>query len=524
MKGEEGEQLANLNARTDQTGRIRKTQSWRSQISNKRIYILALIEKSLIFSVYAAVESQIGFFLDIFCNKNNFNCSKDTKQASMSVMSSITFFTSTLTYIMYPFIFKLNPKTTINLAKLGLAFSILIFCFGPFWALFVGRTLMGIFVEFCHVVAHWMIYQVALPQHKEFAVASILVVGTAVSLALTLLSYVDTGGWWMWRLVNSAPAILLIALVFIDMSVLKNVNGLDFLQSTMHKDVVVKQLSTYYEKATSIEILKLFNKKRETQTKKKIVGEGTKQSLWSEMKLHDKELINSTLVAVFGVGCFSDVFFYNGIYIGSHSLNNKEDVKASKEILFVGGVAYFIGSLLLMLFKFNKKRKTLIMVSQLIAILSFCLAAFGYLVDQLWIARMAIVPGCVFFGYIRVTTYLYIVDVCIPSLISIPLLFLRLSLAIILLVFPLVINFENSTKEQVGRRLIGVALFGFLCLVMTSIFMIETDGLSKVEISNRLRGLPIQEDNKGLGLIESDERVDRKQEEDLFEELQELGK
>ena len=128
-------------------------------------------------------------------------------------------------------------------------------------------------------------------------------------------------------------------------------------------------------------------------------------------------------------------------------------------------------------------------VSQLVSILSLCLASIGYFTSRLWIARLSIISGYISSGYIRSTTYLYIVDVCVPSMISIPLLFMRLSLAIILFLFPLAINFENSSKEEVGWKLLGVAAFGVVCLVVTAVIMIETDGLSKAELSNRLRGI-----------------------------------
>ena len=276
----------------------------------------------------------------------------------MSVLNSITFLTSTITYILYPFLFKLNPKVSLNLAKVGLASSILLFCYGPFWALFVGRTLMGFFAEFCHVVAHWMIYQIALPQHKELVFACVIVFQSGVALTLTFLSYANNGGFWMWRIVNSVPALLLIALVFIDLDFLKKVNGLDYLLSTKTKEQVLKQLSTYYKKSTSRKILKQFIKGKEAKGKAESGGQSlAKTSLWVKIKVNRAEIVNSTLVAFLGVGSFCDVFFYNGIYIGSHLLSNQEEVKASKQILFLGGIAFFVASVLLMVFKFNKKRK-----------------------------------------------------------------------------------------------------------------------------------------------------------------------
>ena len=525
MQREENSQVGDPNTVPDPPLLANRIKSWRSQISNKRVYILAIFEKILVFGCFTTVGCQIGFFLDIFCNENNFNCSKDTKKTSMSVLNSITFLTSTLTYITYPFVFKINPKISIKISKLGLAFSILLFCFGPFWAMFVARTLMGFFAEFCHVVAHWMIYQIALKQHKELVFGCVYVIQGGVILIQTFLSYANNGGYWMWRIENAAPALLLIALVFFDLSVLINVNGLDFLQSRKTYEGVIEQLSTYYTKATSIEILNQFNQEKQTKTDSGLGGvDFDKISIWEQIWLYKRELFNSSLVTFLGVATFCDVFYFNGIYLGSHLLSNKEEVRVTKKAIFIAGVAYFAASVVLMAFKFIKKRKVLMIVSQLGSVLSLCVAAFGYFTNQLWIARLSIISGQISLGYIRITTFLYIVDVCVPSMISIPLLFMRLSSAVILFVFPLAINFENSSTKQVGWKLLGVAAFALVCVVVTACFMIETDGLSKGEISKKLRGL-----EQGGALNRLKERdvdgqiAQEKVERTGYQELQEAG-
>ena len=464
------------------------------QISNRVVYYGALVEKSMILFVFAAFYYQIGFYIDIFCNKSNYNCSVQSKKNVQSNMNSISYVVCMVAYLTYPLTVRFNNKVVYNISKAIFCVSILLFNFGGMWWMSFARVVMGFFSEYCQVTGHWILYQIALPQHREAAIAMMMVTTSVYMVAYSFFSFLDDGGYWTWRVINSGPALLLVLMILVDLTLLRNVNGLDYLLQTKTQKEVVKQLSTYYEEGTAVMMLRE-NYERQSHRHHQGLeslnegGEPFKQiSLWNKVKAKRSHIVNCTIVAFCFMLCFSDAFITNYVFIGSHILDHKEDVKASKMMVFYSSLGFLVTSILLPILKLNKKRKVLLTSNMFICSLCLVVSGLGYRFGKLWLVRTTFIPMAVANGFIYNSYLLYLADICSMDVISIPLAFHRLIMALTQYLLPVFMNFEESPMSLISLRFFILAAISVLSLVVVQFVMIETDGLSPVEINKLVEG------------------------------------
>ena len=504
----------------DQRAATQRSSIKNYRVSNHLVYVSAIVEKALFFLTYGWIYFQVGLYLDIFCNKNNFNCSVSEKKSSLSRMGSFTFVMCIACNLSYPMMADFNPKVLYNIAKLVFAAGFVLFSFGSLSWMLVGRLLMGGFGEFCHVTGHWMLYQIALPQHKEIAVSFMVTMGAVASVGLTFLSSIDGGGLWTWRFVNASPAALLVFLVFMDITLLNKVNGFNFLQTKMDREGVVNQLSTFYERKTAERVLDEFNmaKAEEGQVELEL-DLGNEESSKTEefpapkkkpMPIIEKfsasswEVINSSIMGFLCILAFSDMMITGGVYFGSHRLENQLEVTQSKQALFYGSIGFLVTSICVPIFNLSKKRKLFMLGSQLSCSLCILLCAYGYYTEKLWISRMTLIPLAALNGFLYNAFWLYCADLCPPELISIPVACMRLTLAAILYIYPYYFDFEKSSKHRIFWRLIISAGISLVSFGLTCFLMIETDGLTKEEVYMKLRGIV---NTRRSGVQDGDERA-----------------
>ena len=480
------------------------------ELSNPCIYYTALLEKALFFIPFGFAYFQINLYLDIFCNKNNHNCSNPLKKFSMSSMNSINCVANLLSNIIYPFLARFNPKFVFNASKVIYALSFILFSFGSIRVMIFARFLLGLFGELCHVIAHWMLYQIALPRDKEIAISSILCMQAVAGSTASYFSSFDNGGHWTWRVVNSTPAVLVVVLILVDLTILRKVNGFDYLYRSIKEEEMVDQLATYYQRSTAKVIIEDLKRAKERKNQLEdsanrvpqprsdgshpIEGALTRENknprkqILEKMKVSSAELINCSIMGLLMAFTFNDVMLTGAVYFGSHKLGNRQDVKLSKQAMSYGTSAYLITSFLVPVLKLNKKRKLLMLSSQITCSACIFITAAAYFTKKLWIARMTIIPVSILNGFIFNAIYLYTVDICHPGLISIPFMFLRLATAIVMYAYPYFFDYENSTKRQLFWRLLVMGCVSLVSVGVSSWWMIETDGLSKAEIRVRLRG------------------------------------
>ena len=377
--------------------------------------------------------------------------------------------------------------------------SILLFCFGGLWGMYIGRLLMGFFAEYCHVIAHWMLYQIALPQHREAAIATMMITMAGYSLSFSYFSYLDNGGYWMWRIVNSGPVVLLILMVLVDLTLLKDVNGFDYLLSIKSKEEVLKQLSTYYEKGTAKLMLEDSKGRHAQQNNQEILDLGQeseesssvdqKLTLWQKIKKKRNQILNCSVIAICLKLGLSDPFISNHAFIGSHVLQNKQEVQASKLMMFYSSIAFLITSIMIPIFKLNKKRKALFISSLLTCCLCLMVCGLGYKFEQLWLVRTTFIPVMVSNGFLYNSYFLYLADICSPQVIAIPLICLRIMAGSTQYLFPVYMSFEDSSMRKIAWRFHFLAVVGLVSTVVAHLVMIETDGLAPSEIEAKVNGL-----------------------------------
>ena len=464
------------------------------KISNRVVYYGSLAEKSLIFFVYAGISFQIGFYIDVFCNKNNYSCSTQSIKSLQSSMNSTTYLVSMIAYLIYPLTAEYNNKVVYNISKAAFCVSILLFNFAGMWWMTFARVLMGFFSEYCQVTGHWMLYQIALPQHREAAIAMMMVMMSLYMMAFSYLSFLDDGSYWTWRVVNSGPALLLVLMILVDLTLLRNVNGLDYLLQTKTEKEVVNQLSTYYEEETARMMLRENNERQSHRQGQRLeaLDEERKtfkeSSLWERIKAKRNQIIHCSILGLCVVFNFSDSFMSNYVFIGSHILDHQEDVKASKMMIFYSSIGFLVTSIILPILRLNKKRKILLTSNMLVCFLCLVVSGLGYRFGKLWLVRTTFIPVAVSNGFIYNSFLLYLADLCSMDVISIPLALHRLILATTEYSLPVFMSFEETHMAEISFRFFILAAISALCVVVVQFVMFETDGLSPAEITKMFKG------------------------------------
>ena len=408
-------------------------------------------------------------------------------------MNSIIYVVSMIAYLSYPLTVEFNNKAVYNISKMMLAISILLFNFGGIGGMYVARILMGFSGEYSHVSAHWMLYQIAIPQHREAAIATIAISIAVYMMSFSYFSYLDDGGYWTWRLVNSLPALLLILMIVADLTLFRNINGFDYLLKTKSKEDAIKQLSTYYEEETAKMMLRE-NQERQSQLYTQRIEHSTEysnqegKSIWFKIKQKRSNIINCIIVAFCLMLAFSDPFMTNFVFIGSHQLGHKDDVKASKMMIFYSSIGSLVTSVILPILKLNQKRKLLLTSNMVFCTLCIVVCGLGYRLKKLWLVRATFIPIAASNGFIYNSFMLYLADLCSMDVISIPLAMHRLILAASQYLFPIYMSFEDSTMSQISWRFFILAAISVLSLVAVQFVMIEPDGLSPFEINKLVKG------------------------------------
>ena len=178
----------------------------------------------------------------------------------------------------------------------------------------------------------------------------------------------------------------------------------------------------------------------------------------------------------------------NGLLIGSKELNDTTATQSTKSALSYETISELIAYIVALSFTLTKKRKRSLLVCMSFASLVLFSSSLGYLMQDLRIVRFGMVLLGPSFGFYFPSVHMYTNDLIPASLVPIQLFCVLFVSTIADPLFPLLFNFENSSYGSIGLKFAFLTLVCLISMGLVFVLMIETDGMTRDQVRNLLRG------------------------------------
>ena len=517
----------------------RKDPPANQRLSNKSIYYMGLVERCITYAALQPPFMALTMFFNTISNEKNNNWSKEKREDYNALLTAIFYISCGLGAFIQGSFVDFNTKHVYNISKLLLALTAIPFVFGDIYVMEFSRFLQGMFGEICHVIVMWTSYQIALPRHREVFISSFYVCNLGITVLYSFLSLYDDGGTVYWRLMFLAPSAILVATIVLDYTVCKNINTFTYYLRNFGVDRTVEIVSTYYDDTTARYLTNRFNNLFELQGEKRTLEgvEGERLELQASQNAGERgdntgndyqngdqqkkidywrgprkfiqavkdfkvETFHVFIIAACAMLSMLESFGQFAVLYGAKDLRDLEAVKLTKEYVFW---SYFLGTavaLAIAVFKLNTRRKLAMLVSHGIVVTCFLSVNLAYFLEDLRIARVAILPAEGLHAGIYATLYIYGNDVCPPEVVAIVGLTKRVTAGLLGYVIPKVVHFETLHFQGLARRMLWFSAIAIGSHIALWLVMIETHSVSKENVYRMMRGKRLRKDREETTLDE----------------------
>lgn len=466
----------------------------KQNLSNKIPYYASLFEKCL---TYFSIQTSfliLNYFYPTITNKNNRNWNEEEREEKIGTLTSSFYIGCIIGALISGIFIGFNTKTIYNVFKFLLALTMIPFVLWDYKIMIISRFLQGVIGEVVHVTLMWSVYEIALPKHKTFIYPMLYVSAGLCGLIYSKVSEYDNGDDKFWKIAFLSPVVLLCLSIVLDYVFATRVNTFTYLLKKKGKEFTFNQIRSYYDDVTSKYLIRKYDLEFELQ----IFDEDNQEneSIFYPLKRFFKavvkfrqEVFHLFICSVSVMLCYSEAYSEFSLYFGSKSMENLEEVEASKETVIIYSIGQIIVLFLVGLTGVLKKRKTVVIVSLVSGQIALGVISFGYFTHQLKYARIGVILGSIGGSIIYPTIYLYANDVCPPSVFAITGLTKRLMGSVFGFVFPWYLKFETSSYEEIGYKLLIFIGIGIIGVIVISIIMFESSGMKKSQIYESLRGI-----------------------------------
>ena len=228
-----------------------------------------------------------------------------------------------------------------------------------------------------------------------------------------------------------------------------------------------------------------------------------------ELKYYWRQAIHILIFAVASMLSFNETVYQFSIYYGAKSLNDKQAVKATKNWLIVASITKAVSCFIIGFWAFTKHRRLTLLTSHFLSLLFIALIGLSFFIQDLRLSRLVLAMFPMTTSGVYTVNFLYANDVCRPALFSLNQFINRGLPGLFGILIPVFLRFEELSYQQVAYRIWGLVAVGLCCFVWLYFFMIETSGLSKLEIARYFKSGNLEEKHpkkeEGIDLISQNE-------------------
>lgn len=453
-------------------------------ILNWWLYLVWIYFYSFSNVLFGATTTTINLFYPSYKNYE-FGWDDDEGAKYLSFLSSGNILGLFLSGTVLYFLKNLSPHLIMVICKIFIVLSYLSMVTGIIEVMIVSRFVEGFCIGIIASYSIGCIYEMGYGSHRARLLVLqqiMLVCGILFTLGL---SFLDTGSRVIWRIYY----IILAAITVIDLLLyscfLKGTDSIAVLFRRYGKEHTSKILRNLFSNIATQEKLALI----ENQIKLEDQEIHGNESLF---KVYSYEFRYGIFVSFLMAAVFLEIFNIESMIFLTTDINDTDEVMIAKVILTGYAILEVTLKFIDMYFEFHSKRKRYMLIGLTIFVFAWALMAFSYYIENVWVSRLAGFFIYVGISVVLVTCFIYLGEVCPPSLIGICLsVYYGLS-ALQTLIAPYIFK-NNAPSINFVLGCLGLSGFVLITTIFSCFYLIETHGFERNQIYNRLRGLKIDE-------------------------------
>ena len=499
LKQGEGQTGGHLNA-TKSKPRIK---NWAYYLLWVNSYMLSSFYFSLCLLILSSTYPSIK-------NNNNMDWGDEEGDRNISLLVSAGNLAIVVTGVFFPLLKNQSPKKVSIIAKIVLLASVLGITYPNLFTMVILRLVNGACVSILVSVGNSNAYLVSHPKHRNRTMVMFGLYGASGFALPAVISSFDDGGKFVLRLIFYAQAFVIALDVVIEVTFLKRTNAPFYIikEGGTAEMTELLQIVFHEEDAKMVAA----EHTRSLEKEKESGGKGIRQTL----KVYNKEFVLVVLVGMSTTLTFYSIFYSYATVWLTFDLEDESEVSAARLVLLIISIVSVIIKVTNTVFNFIKNRRTGLIFAHITNLIGWALIWYSRISNNLIFARIGgVCIGIAIDGVLFPTYYAYMAEIAPPSLISFG--YTASELVALIANFLSPYFFGNaSPRKNFVYGVPVIMLIQFVNLLMIYFFFIESYGLEKSQIYNKLRGIDSQveatenrkESNEGVPLAKNLDGLD----------------
>lgn len=453
--------------------------SQNNKIKRKIYYTILILNLSIVQSYTAINDTLVGPIFPTI--KKDLNWNESNENILLSISQSIPILGFVISSYSNPLFTKIKPNRLISITKIVYILALVLTLFNNTVLFITGRFISGLALGYQLPACYATLYNATYPTHRSRSgtVPNMMFsFGLIVSLYLgSLVSQNSISRTFYYSAIICFAFLDFICFVFI----LKlDKNPFYFVLKGEEKSAK-NLLSHYMTEQATVEMINLLNEGKSVVDKQK----GKKVSFFKENK---PEIKYSIIYAISVHICCFAVFSPYAMLMATEDLENGDEVSRTGRYLTLAGIAELTMKIFSIIFNLNKKRKKVMLIAALYLVFMHVLQGIFVLSDLWEYAKIMVI-----FIFIGIGMYSNCYFAQLPEYFPHAMVGIAHSNSLVLwflggIVFP-ILDLKRDGNRILHWGSFGFAFLHFLSFLLVMVFSFETDGLSRKNVYERLRGV-----------------------------------
>ena len=490
------------------------------KVKNKFSYYLTLAGMVITFGIHTIPGYFVNVFYDSITNPRNNNWNAETRKTNLSYISTATNVGGLVGGIAFYFISKFNPRIVVSISRIMVLIGSIFFALENIYLILIGRLFIGFASSVGQNSLIWVAREICVEGHADIVMIAYHLSVSFCFFTLSFFSNFDNGGPLYWRSFLLGFAVILVIVTILDLLFIKDLNSLTFLIRKFGLQKSLKKVNGLYSREVARAKIEEANDTLDYQRRQREEQMRRGVAQWrTDLVTYKKSALNLICVTLLGMTGLQLQYMSFGSLIGSKDLTNHAAVAQVKLVLTFTEVIESLGYIVVIYFGFIRLRKRGLLVAHFFGCLVVLSSAVGYLSHNLVIARFGILLNGFAFPTFQPSFNLYSSEIVPASLVFITSFCSTIFGIIMEFLFPRVMDIEQSPYHTVGIKFLVLAAIGFSSHIALRFVMIETSGLSPLQVKALIEGEKIEEISNPNKYVRMKDEEDDPQERAAGQEL-----
>ena len=310
-------------------------------------------------------------------NRRNMDWSDEEGDRNISLIVSAGNLGIVITGVFFPLLKHQSPKKISIIAKIGLLVSVLGITYPNLITMVISRLVNGSCVSILLSVGNSNAYLISHPKHRNRTMIIFGLYGASAFVLTSILSSLDDGGRFMWRLVFYVQAFVIILDVVLELTYLRRTNAPFYIIKQGGTARLAELLHRVFQEEEAEKVA--LEHTRSMEQEKESEGKGIGQTL----KLYNKEFVLVILVGVsMTLTCNSIFYSYSTVWL-TFDLEDESEVSAARFVMLVMSIVQVTTKVTNTVFNIIKNRRSGLIFAHIINLISWALIWFARVTNNL---------------------------------------------------------------------------------------------------------------------------------------------